>query len=78
MGIGGIYFKKDCEDYLQEKYGLEKIHEFNCFVYDGPVSKDTLGSDFFYFDEDELNAFIAKLIAIGYIDKKENDLYELV
>lgn len=78
MGINGIYFEGDGENYLQEKYGLEKIHEFHCFVYKGQVSKDTLDHNFFYFDDDELDAFIARLIAIGYIVEKEKDLYELV
>lgn len=77
MGIRGIYFEEDGENYLQEKYGLEKIHEFHCSVYKGQVSKDTLDHDFFYFDDDELDAFISKLIAIGYIVEKEKDLYEL-
>ena len=78
MGINGIYFEGDGENYLEEKYALEKIHEFHCFVYNGQVSKDTLDRDFFYFDDDELDAFIARLIAIGYIVEKENGLYELV
>jgi tetratricopeptide (TPR) repeat protein len=76
MGIRGIYFEKT-DNYLQEKYGLGKIHEFHCPVYKGKVSRDALERDLFYFDEDELDAFIAKLISIEYIVEKEKDSYEI-
>ncbi len=77
MGIRGIYYK-DTDNYLQEKYALEKIHELDCSFYKNQVSKDTLDHDLFYFDDKELDVFINKLIAIGYIVEVEDGLYEYV
>ena len=76
MGVAGIHL--ECgENYLQEKYGLEKIDLLNCYACQENIPKEKLTSSFDYFDEKEFDAFINKLKEIGYLTEVEKDLYKL-
>ena len=75
MGIGGIYYE-DTDNYIQEKYALDKIDELGRSFYKNRVSRDTLNHDLFYFDDKERDVFINKLMDIGYIVEVEDGLYE--
>lgn len=75
MGINGINIEYG-DNYLEEKYALEKIYELDFSFYKNRASKEDIKHEIFAFDENELDAFIEKLIEIGYLVEVEKDLYK--
>lgn len=75
MGINGV--NMECSDnYLEEKYALEKIHDLGFSFYENRASKEDIKHYLFSLDDNELDALIEKLIGIGYLVEVEEDVYE--
>lgn len=75
MGINGVNIESS-DNYLEEKYALELIYDLGFSFYENRASKEDIKHELFSLDEFELDAFIEKLIGIGYLVEEEEDVYE--